>query len=242
MQTSARIQVVALAPGQARAAAGVLESSHADYPSFRELIADPARRRGVLRATFTATARDALRSGVVHAASDGDRLLGVAVWLPPGGFPWSPRRKLRAVPLFLSVLGRAPAAFGRFAAMGRNAERAFPSTPHWYLEVLGVRPEAQGQGLGTRLLEPVLSRADRDGVSCYLETADPANVAFYERLGFRLEGRVQLLPGGPPHWALRRPPRSSDRRGGPAVSGGGSGSPRRGAGRSRPAGGGPPRP
>jgi ribosomal protein S18 acetylase RimI-like enzyme len=39
-----------------------------------------------------------------------------------------------------------------------------PSDPHWNLETLGIVPEAQGRGLGTRLLVPGLARADRDAL------------------------------------------------------------------------------
>lgn len=31
------------------------------------------------------------------------------------------------------------------------------------------------------------------------------NLAFYERFGFALERELQLIPDGPPHWAMRRP-------------------------------------
>lgn len=68
-------------------------------------------------------------------------------------------------------------------------------------------PEAQGQGVGRRLLAPTLARADRDGAACYLETQRPETVRFYERLGFALEREgVPLLPGGPTHRTMRRPP------------------------------------
>jgi ribosomal protein S18 acetylase RimI-like enzyme len=44
---------------------------------------------------------------------------------------------------------------------------------HWYLMVMGVAPEACGQGLGRALLEPIMNRADAAGLPCYLETAQP---------------------------------------------------------------------
>jgi ribosomal protein S18 acetylase RimI-like enzyme len=54
---------------------------------------------------------------------------------------------------------------------------------HWYLWVLGAEPRCQGQGIGGRLLEPVLGQADRDGLPCYLENETERNVAFYQRHG-----------------------------------------------------------
>ncbi len=71
--------------------------------------------------------------------------------------------------------------------------------------MLGVRPDAQRRGLGSKLIEPVLRRADRDGVACYLETSDRANVAYYERFGFKVvDDALALVPNGPTHVAMRR--------------------------------------
>ena len=183
-------------------------ASHADYPPFRHLFPDPARRSAVLRAFFTSTVRDALAVGTVDAATGGDgQLLGVAVWLPPGAFPWNARRKLRSLPMLLSVLRTAPGGFPGFVRLGANAERLHPHDRHWNLETMGITPAAQGQGIGRRLLAPGLGRADTQRLACYLTTAKAENLAFYRRFGFEVEaGELQLVPGGPPHWAMRRPP------------------------------------
>lgn len=199
--------VVVLTRGRASEAADALAASHADYPAFRHVFPEPLRRQRALRAFFRATVADAVPFEAVYAAVDGPRVLGVAAWLPPGGFPWSAWRKARATPAFLRVLLADPRAFPTFAKVGANAERAHPAEPHWFLEVLGIRPEAQRQGLGTRLVEPALARADAERLPCALETSDPANVAFYERFGFRVvDQALPLVPGGPTHVAMRRPP------------------------------------
>jgi GNAT superfamily N-acetyltransferase len=75
--------------------------------------------------------------------------------------------------------------------------------PHWYVSLLGVQPEAQGQGLSRAVLGPVFAAADRDRLPVYLETMKEANVAIYQRLGFELVGRGELA-GGLPNWELRR--------------------------------------
>ncbi len=41
-------------------------------------------------------------------------------------------------------------------------------------------------GLGKALLEPVMKKAEAIGQPVYLETAQPANVTFYQKLGFRV--------------------------------------------------------
>jgi hypothetical protein len=42
----------------------------------------------------------------------------------------------------------------------------------WYLFIVGVTPSTHGQGIGWRLIEPVLADADDAGVNCCLETFD----------------------------------------------------------------------
>ena len=72
---------------------------------------------------------------------------------------------------------------------------------------LSVRPECQRRGLGSALVEPILDRAHRDALPCWLETFDPANVAFYQRFGFEvIDPALPAIPGGPPLTTMRRPP------------------------------------
>lgn len=206
---TAPLTVSMLERGQAAEAAAVLGASHAQYPAFAHLFPDRQRRQRILRSLFVATVRDAQPFGAVVTASMGGRMVGVAVWLPPGRFPWSTWRKLRAARMLAQVTWLAPHRIAAFAALGRNTERVFPEAPHWYLEVLGVRPAAQRLGVGGALLQPVLVHADRDSMPCHLETSDPANVAFYERFEFTSVGEHQLVPDGPPHYSMQRPARSS---------------------------------
>jgi GNAT superfamily N-acetyltransferase len=88
-----------------------------------------------------------------------------------------------------------------------SIERKHPPEPvHWYLSVLGVDPAAQGGGLGTALLKPVLDQCDSDGVSAYLESSKERNLDFYARHGFRVTEELRL-PRGPKIWTMWREPR-----------------------------------
>lgn len=199
------VSVVPLVPGQEGAAAAAFVASHADYPAFRAVFPDGRRRRRALLPFFTATVRDAIHTGVVDAVFDGTTVVGAAAWLPPRRSNWSLRRQATAVPAFLKVLAACPSRFTTLLRYGMAAQRAHPPGDYWYLVALGVRPDGRRSGLGTALLTPMLDRADREEVPCYLETSDPANVTFYERLGFRtVTDGLALVPGGPTHLAMRR--------------------------------------
>jgi ribosomal protein S18 acetylase RimI-like enzyme len=198
------VQIRTLDGAGVTAASDVLVASHAHYPPFAAVFPDAEQRKRALRSFFAATIRDAVSAGAVDAAVEHD-IQGVAVWLPPGGFPWTAARKLHAAPTLMRIALAAPRSLRRFAQLGTNAEGRHPEGQHWYLVVMGVRPDRHGQQIGSELLEHGLRRVDDDEQACYLETGDPRNVAFYRRFGFRVtDPNLLLVPGGPPHVRLRR--------------------------------------
>ena len=81
-----------------------------------------------------------------------------------------------------------------------------PEEPHWYLSILGTAPERQNQGLGNRVLAPMLERCDRLGIMTYLESSNPRNHAFYLRAGYVAAGEVSG-GGSPPIMRFIRKPR-----------------------------------
>ena len=49
----------------------------------------------------------------------------------------------------------------------------------------------QGAGYGTELMKHALQRCDADRKLAYLESSNPRNTPFYERLGFERLGAIQ---------------------------------------------------
>ena len=74
-----------------------------------------------------------------------------------------------------------------------------------HLLYLATAPTRQGQGLGSRLLQAGIKRADRRGNDCYLEASAPGNVRLYQRNGFEIIA-VHHIDGGnwPPITLMRR--------------------------------------
>jgi ribosomal protein S18 acetylase RimI-like enzyme len=202
------IQVEKLRSDQVDEAADLLSRSFETTPDYEHLFPDPYTRRDALRGFMRAPVRDAEAEGTCWAASDGQLLVGVAAWQAPGRYPWSLGRNLRALPALVSVLRHARGSFRHLVEFGSNIDAHFPTEePLWYLQVIGVSPEAQGLGVGTRLLDPAFSLADQSKVACYLETSNPDAVPFYLRAGFEIDAKgVELMPGGPPYWLMTRPP------------------------------------
>jgi GNAT superfamily N-acetyltransferase len=207
-ESQAEVRVVRLPRERLAEAVGVLSRSYQDHPNFIDFFPAAEVRARALPRVCAAGLRDALALGHVYAALHGGALVGVAAWLPPGGFPPSPWRQLRVAPDLLRVLAAAPRSTGRLRQFMANVARRHPPRPYWYLENVGVEPAMQGRGIGRRLLRPVLALADAAGQPCYLETQTERNVAWYRTLGFEVrEAGIAFTAGGPPNWTMLRHPR-----------------------------------
>ena len=178
-----------------------------DYPLLEQLFDEPAGRAIVAHRLYTAIVADCVAHGTVDAAFDGDTLLGVAAWLPPGAYPLTLRRQLAMAGVVTAVLRHFP----RRARLGLQAinriEADHPTDePHWYLATIAVDPPAQGRGIGSRLVRGVLDAADERGQACFLETTKESNRAWYHRLGFDTQTTAPSFDGGPPQWFMWRAP------------------------------------
>ena len=183
----------------------MLARAFADDPLTRLLSPDPARRESKARWYFSAVARYGFAFGEVWTVGEID---GVAIWWAPEYvMPSSARASYVGFDEGPFVLGidvwEASLEVGWM--VGEVHQRAI-SEPHWYLNILGVRPECQRRGLGGQLLTTMLERLDRDRVPVYLDTGTPENVAFYQGHGFTLAGHAE----DPEHqvhvYGLRRDP------------------------------------
>lgn len=83
--------------------------------------------------------------------------------------------------------------------------------PHYYLMAIGVAPSKQGEGLGEQLMQPVLSEADTNRKTCYLETFNKRNLSFYQKYGFEVCIESNAIKNGPVFWGMKRFP-TSDRK------------------------------
>ena len=67
-----------------------------------------------------------------------------------------------------------------------------PDIPIYHLWFLGVLPEQQGRGTGSKLLGELLTDASSMNRPLYLETSTQRNIPWYEKHGFSIYGKIQL--------------------------------------------------
>jgi len=130
-----------------------------------------------------------------------------AVWMPFSFVGPTPLiQELRALPTLLFVTGLA--RFSRLTALRADMDKHHPmDRPHAYLWFLGVRPGAQGHGVGSRLLKVGTDRLDAAKQPAYLETQTERNIALYRRHGFEVISEHKARPDAPPLWSMWREPR-----------------------------------
>jgi GNAT superfamily N-acetyltransferase len=186
--------------------AGVLARAFVSDPFYAYLVGNASERTQRMRDGWTGILR--FTSDRLSSTYTTDDHAGVAIWHPPGYHGAGFVDSLRLLP----SVSRLAGGYRRLREISRAIEtleerrRHHVPEPHFYLSALGVEPERQGEGIGTALMQPVLERADRDGIPAYLETATGRNVLLYERQRFAVVEEL-TLPGTDVHgWLMRRTP------------------------------------
>jgi ribosomal-protein-alanine N-acetyltransferase len=149
---------------------------------------------------------DSLRNEDAEACAELERLLF------PGDDPWSARafrEELAAGHSYLAA--RHDGLGGRLVGYGGIALLVGPPGAEMEIHTLGVHPDHQGRGIGRRLLDGLLERADELRAAVYLEVRtdnEPAQ-ALYRAAGFDRVGlrRRYYQPSGADAYTMcRRPP------------------------------------
>jgi ribosomal protein S18 acetylase RimI-like enzyme len=178
---------VSLTSSDLDASVRIQSAAFQDDPLWVYLLPEPKRRAAALRRCFNPVFATSIRAGQVYGA--GTPLAGVAIWsLPDSTTPL--RAALPSIPGFLKIalspfVIRFRLAFPIFAKFDEFKQR-YVRGPHYYLNTVSVAPEAQGQGLASKLIRPFLAEADQGNLPAYTETMTPSNVGLYTHYGFKV--------------------------------------------------------
>ena len=182
----------------------VLCDAFQGYPVMRYVLGESAdySARLVTLITFFASARF-IREETVFGIDQGQHLAAVALVSSSetqGEFPELDALRDRT----WQTLGDAPRV--RYEAFGQAFDPVEFESPHYHLNMIGVRHDTQGNGLAGRLLNRVhaLSEADPASRGVSLSTENRANVSLYEHFGYRVVYETQVSPELRT-WAFFRP-------------------------------------
>jgi len=147
-----------------------------------------------------------MKAGWAIAAEDGSC---ATLWAKPGKTvaPIGFMQQIAWLPRIMRTcsLPRVPRGLNVMNALDAN----HPHEPdHYYLLMIGVHADHQGQGLGSTILAKALETVDAEGMPAYLENSNPKNTPLYERNGFKVMKEIKFGPDGPSLWPMWREART----------------------------------
>ena len=185
-------------------AADVLVRAFRNYQLLHYSFSDEVERKRIAPYFFQYALYYGIRYGEIYTTSPS--LEGVAIWILSDNYPVTFWRLIRSVPLPI-IFGFGREGGGRMRYPGEYIDavhkRLVPSK-HWFLQTIGVDPQFQGKGYAGKLLRPMFARIGKEGLPCYLETLDEANVQLYEHFGFRVIEKSTVPKTSLTNWAMLR--------------------------------------
>ena len=188
------------------AAAASLAGAFADDPMVNWLAGgsdSPDRLERTARAFFAPALAAGIRRGHTYGVPAAKGFEAVAVWCPPD----VPMLDETDTPAFIDGFRTqfGEESIGRLVELGATTGERHPTDPHFYLFIVGA--SVHGRGAGPRVIAPTLERCDAEGLPAYLESSNPRNVGFYERLGFEAQWQHRVGDDGPLLTGMWRQPR-----------------------------------
>ena len=186
--------------------AEIAADAYRDYPLhnwFTKGKYDAKASRLIMQISLKTMTEDA----VIYA--DSEEMNGFAVWLP-FGFTGS-----ETMPFLLNgglrlILHSGPGIIGRlltYEKYAMNLKKEFTDHYDWYLYNLSIKKDAQGKGIASKLMRPMLKFCDDEQMVAYLETNKETNVGLYKHFGFDLMKEEQIPKTPVTHYAMVRHPK-----------------------------------
>lgn len=177
----------------AEAVNATITAAFHDDPLWSWVFPDPAARAAQYTDWWAIFIRGALPQGWIWMTEGCE---AASVWIPPGCPEMSPDDEAELHPVLRRHVGDEHA--DRVMIGVERFDESHPEgPPHYYLSLLGTHPDHLGKGIGFGLLQANLDRIDAEGMPAYLEASNPANVALYERFGFKRHGEFTMSDEGP---------------------------------------------
>jgi GNAT superfamily N-acetyltransferase len=201
------IFVRTLNEGDIAAAADVLAAAFLADPFFVYAIPVDDRRLSELPPFFAACLRYGITYGEAIAAGRSDGMIeGVAWWYTyPDAYFNRDRTSAVGFDEVASLLGEGSDRITAFSGMVDRLVASDLPEPRMILDQLGVRPDAQGRGIGSALLRHAIGRAASENQSVALWTVTDQARRLYEKLGFEVVASGTYGDEAVPWWALHRP-------------------------------------
>lgn len=167
-------------------------------------IQNDERRRRTVAQFFVPVLHSLYRRGFVLGAFCESTLVGVCGIAPPGLCQPTVLQKLSVVPW--ALFGNPLRTIPRVLTWAGEWSRRDLLEPHWHLGPVAVDSHLRGKGIGTAMIANFCARMDQLEMLSYLETDKFENVGFYQKFGFMVIAKAEVLKV--PNWFMSRLPRT----------------------------------
>ncbi len=153
------------------------------------------------------TLKSMTEDAIIYA--DSEEMNGFAVWLPFGytGNKTIPFLRCGGLKLIFQsgfgIIGRLV----NYEKYAMNLKKQFTDNYDWYLYNLSIKKDAQGKGIASKLMRPMLQFCDDEKMVAYLETNKEGNVSLYNHYGFELKKEEAIPKTNVMHYAMVRNPK-----------------------------------
>jgi ribosomal protein S18 acetylase RimI-like enzyme len=182
---------------QINEASKTLASAFQDDPLFAHCFQDPETRdiKNTIHCEFMILL--GMASGEVYISSN--KIEGVAVWHP---HKIKNQQTIKPSKDLIRRMQRVrkedisdPHVFKMMMIVeeiANSIQNQYVNFPHWYLSLIGVKPNYQGKGYASQLIKMKLAEIDKQNLPCFLHTENEKNLKIYEHFGFQLIGKIKV--------------------------------------------------
>ena len=198
-------------PKELEKLADIAMDAYKDYP-LHNWFSDGKYDEKASKLIMLISLKTMTKDAVIYA--DSKEMNGFAIWLP-FGFEGS-----KTIPFLMNGALKLIAHSG-FKILGRmityenfamNLKKKYTEHVDWYLYNLSIKKSAQGKGIASKLMKPMLEFCDQEAMQCYLETNKEVNVSLYEHYGFELKETATVPKSDVTHYSMVRMPKSLNKK------------------------------
>jgi ribosomal protein S18 acetylase RimI-like enzyme len=181
-------------------ASEVLGRAFYNDPDTVKILSDDDVRKEKLKHFFRCFVKFGIIYGEVYAPSPD--LEGISVWVHSSTKDMTFWRNVKSgfLGLMFKVSGKAMSTFAKYGKQMDEATKTVIDREHWFLFIIGVDPNHQRKGFGSKMIEPMLKRIDNENLPVMLDTNKQSNIGYYEKFGFEVVKTYKVLDND--HWGM----------------------------------------
>ncbi len=165
----------------------ILSKSFDDNQSINYIVKQDHLRKERIKELMSYSFDVCLAKGQIFI-SDDEQACGLILH-PEGKIGWL---KTIRLDFNLAINSIGITRVGKVLKRERQIKIHQPKCSFYYLWFIGVHPDSQGKGIGSKFIEDIFHEYDIEKKPFYLETSVIRNLAWYEKYGFKVFNQLNI--------------------------------------------------